>query len=168
MVQHPCGDRVMSDKPCWFPVLVDDKYLDSLRKDYPETACMFEAVRRRAMATITEIIPEDMPDWAKKAMDEGQFFNVCCEKFKQLDSSGNSESLPLSADEECCERPDECFAPCEEAHKHRLGNSELLEQNIIKLIALHETQLTEPEAFAMVAREAVVRQLKYALEISKP
>lgn len=47
------------------------------------------------------------------------------------------------------------------------SGSELLEQNIIKLIALHETQLTEPEAFAMVAREAVVRHLKYALEISK-
>lgn len=35
------------------------------------------------MTHITEIIPDDYPEWAKKAMDEGQFFNVVCERFKK-------------------------------------------------------------------------------------
>jgi len=37
------------------------------------------------MDTITEIIPDDLPEWAKKAMDEGQFFNVVSEKIKEAD-----------------------------------------------------------------------------------
>jgi len=36
------------------------------------------------MNTITEIIPDDLPDWAKQAMDDGQFFNVVAEKIKHV------------------------------------------------------------------------------------
>lgn len=32
------------------------------------------------MGTLTEIIPEDMPEWAKDAMDRGQFFNEACKR----------------------------------------------------------------------------------------
>lgn len=39
------------------------------------------------MNTITEIIPDDMPEWAKQAMDEGQFFNVVCERLKELETA---------------------------------------------------------------------------------
>jgi len=37
------------------------------------------------MTKITEIIPDDLPDWAIKAMAEGQFFNVVSKKIKKLD-----------------------------------------------------------------------------------
>ena len=33
---------------------------------------------------ITEIIPDDLPEWAKQAMDDGQFFNVVSEKIKNM------------------------------------------------------------------------------------
>ena len=33
---------------------------------------------------ITEIIPDDMPDWMRKAFDDGQFFNVSREKVESL------------------------------------------------------------------------------------
>ena len=32
------------------------------------------------MDELTEIIPEDMPAWAKDAMDRGQFFNEACKR----------------------------------------------------------------------------------------
>jgi len=34
------------------------------------------------MTKITEIIPDDLPDWAIDAMAEGQFFNVVAERLK--------------------------------------------------------------------------------------
>lgn len=36
------------------------------------------------MPKITEIIPDDLPDWAIKAMAEGQFFNVVAKKLKDI------------------------------------------------------------------------------------
>ncbi|MEE9532703.1 MAG: hypothetical protein V3W52_17125 [Syntrophobacteria bacterium] len=36
------------------------------------------------MEKITEMIPSDMPNWAKKAMREGQFFRVAIEKVETL------------------------------------------------------------------------------------
>jgi len=38
------------------------------------------------MENITEIIPDDIPGWAKKSMDEGQFFNKVCEMIKEFES----------------------------------------------------------------------------------
>ena len=35
------------------------------------------------MKKITEIIPNDMPDWAREAMANGQFFNVACENINR-------------------------------------------------------------------------------------
>ena len=37
------------------------------------------------MNKITEIIPDEIPDWAKKAMDEGQFFNIACNIMNALE-----------------------------------------------------------------------------------
>jgi len=36
------------------------------------------------MPKITEIIPNDIPDWAQKAMEEGQFFNVAINLVEKL------------------------------------------------------------------------------------
>jgi hypothetical protein len=35
---------------------------------------------------ITEIIPDDLPDWAIKAMAEGQLFTVTFERIKRLEA----------------------------------------------------------------------------------
>lgn len=37
------------------------------------------------MPKITEIIPGDMPDWAKDAFKEGRFFNVACKAMNALE-----------------------------------------------------------------------------------
>jgi len=37
------------------------------------------------MDKITEIIPDDIPEWAQQAIDEGQFFKVACDSMKELD-----------------------------------------------------------------------------------
>lgn len=37
------------------------------------------------MDNIIEVVPDDIPAWAKKAMDEGQFFNVACESMRELE-----------------------------------------------------------------------------------
>lgn len=37
------------------------------------------------MPHITEIVPSDMPDWAKQAFDGGQFFNVACNAMRALE-----------------------------------------------------------------------------------
>ncbi len=34
---------------------------------------------------ITEIIPDDMPEWANDGIDSGQFFRVCLAKVKKLE-----------------------------------------------------------------------------------
>lgn len=36
------------------------------------------------MRSITEIIPDDLPEWAIQAIAEGQFFRVCLERDKEL------------------------------------------------------------------------------------
>jgi hypothetical protein len=36
------------------------------------------------MTTITEIIPDDAPDWAIEAMAEGQLFRTCFKRDKEL------------------------------------------------------------------------------------
>lgn len=36
------------------------------------------------MTKITEIIPDDLPEWAKKAMDEGQFSRVAISRYEEL------------------------------------------------------------------------------------
>lgn len=61
------------------------------------------------MKTITEIIPDDLPSWAKKAMDEGQFFNVVSERIRDFtailtelqyeNTYGIRQSSPSLADE---------------------------------------------------------------------
>jgi hypothetical protein len=38
------------------------------------------------MTEITEIIPDDLPDWAVKAMAEGQLFNVVFDRIRKLES----------------------------------------------------------------------------------
>ena len=35
---------------------------------------------------ISEIIPDDLPDWAAKAMAEGQLFNVTFDRIKKIES----------------------------------------------------------------------------------
>lgn len=39
------------------------------------------------MAAITEIIPDDMPQWMKDAMDEGQLFKRVCERMKEMEAT---------------------------------------------------------------------------------
>jgi len=39
------------------------------------------------MPKITEIIPDTIPDWAKDAMDDGQFFRLCFERIAELEQS---------------------------------------------------------------------------------
>jgi len=36
---------------------------------------------------ITEMIPETLPEWARDAMDDGQFFNVVDIKWKELEEN---------------------------------------------------------------------------------
>jgi hypothetical protein len=43
---------------------------------------------------ITEMIPKNMPQWAKDAMEEGQLFNVTFDKIKLLEEQ-LAESKPL-------------------------------------------------------------------------
>jgi len=44
--------------------------------------------------TITETIPDDLPDWAIEAMADGRLFHVMCEKAKQVD--GLESALEIS------------------------------------------------------------------------
>lgn len=37
------------------------------------------------MDKITEIIPDDMPDWLMEAFNRGQFFRVVIERIKELE-----------------------------------------------------------------------------------
>ncbi len=37
------------------------------------------------MPKITEIIPDDMPEWVKRAFNEGQFFNIACKAMSSLE-----------------------------------------------------------------------------------
>ena len=37
------------------------------------------------MPHITEMIPKDMPEWAKDAIEDGQFFNVAAKAMNELD-----------------------------------------------------------------------------------
>jgi len=49
------------------------------------------------MATnITEIIPDDLPEWAKEAFDDGQFFKVVCERIKQLEQPTKEMTLAFT------------------------------------------------------------------------
>lgn len=49
------------------------------------------------MNKITEIIPNDMPEWMRDAMDEGQLFNTVIGRFKALQDivSGQAEDEGL-------------------------------------------------------------------------
>lgn len=38
------------------------------------------------MDKITEIIPDDIPEWARKAMDEGQLWNKVFERIEELEA----------------------------------------------------------------------------------
>ena len=38
------------------------------------------------MPKITEIMPDDIPDWARQAMSKGQFFNVALARITQLEA----------------------------------------------------------------------------------
>jgi len=42
------------------------------------------------MDKITEIIPDDMPEWAWEAMDRGQLFNVMLDKIKNYEEPRSS------------------------------------------------------------------------------
>ena len=50
------------------------------------------------MTHITEIIPEDMPEWMKEAFDEGQFFARVIERFEimEADSEEAREQLRVA------------------------------------------------------------------------
>lgn len=37
------------------------------------------------MNKIIEIMPDDMPEWAQKAMDEGRLFSTCIERCEKLE-----------------------------------------------------------------------------------
>lgn len=68
------------------------------------------------MPKITEIIPDDMPEWVIEAMENGQFFNVTCEKIKELQYA-LEEAKSFAAWVECLGRTD-----CE-IYKHELKGS---------------------------------------------
>lgn len=38
------------------------------------------------MHKITEIIPDSIPDWAKDAMDDGQFFRIALDRIASLEA----------------------------------------------------------------------------------
>lgn len=41
---------------------------------------------KASMNKITEIIPDSIPDWAKDAMDDGQFFRMTLERIASLEA----------------------------------------------------------------------------------
>ena len=43
------------------------------------------------MHKITEIIPDSIPDWAKDAMDDGQFFRIALERIASLEAQLKSQ-----------------------------------------------------------------------------
>jgi len=47
------------------------------------------------MTDLTEMIPDDLPEWAIKAMDEGQFFNVAVDTIESL----TAENKELKVDQ---------------------------------------------------------------------
>ncbi|PUB87054.1 MAG: hypothetical protein DBP02_02075 [gamma proteobacterium symbiont of Ctena orbiculata] len=61
------------------------------------------------MPKVTEIVPDDMPDWAKKAFDDGQFFNKACKAMNSLEEireiyAGMDGFIPKTAPEAYQER----------------------------------------------------------------
>ena len=44
------------------------------------------------MNKITEIIPDNLPDWAQEAMDNGQFFKVAIKKVAELEAGLTQET----------------------------------------------------------------------------
>lgn len=56
------------------------------------------------MPNITEIIPDDFPDWAQKAFDDGQFFRIAVRKVEELQKKIK-------------EHNDGCVASCEWQNK---------------------------------------------------
>jgi len=52
------------------------------------------------MSHVTEIIPNDIPDWMQEAMDEGQLFNRCKEKMADYEE----ELSKLRSDKEELEK----------------------------------------------------------------
>ncbi len=51
---------------------------------------------KNEMTHITEIIPDDMPEWAIEAMASGQFFRVCLERVEALQALLDSVSTGKS------------------------------------------------------------------------
>ena len=45
-----------------------------------------ERARTAALPAAVEIIPDDYPDWAKAAFNQGQFFNVVMERIKEQEA----------------------------------------------------------------------------------
>lgn len=45
---------------------------------------------------ITEIIPDDLPDWAIKAMAEGQLFTVTFDRIRKLESMCKAAAAEIS------------------------------------------------------------------------
>ena len=46
------------------------------------------------MVNITEIIPDDLPEWAIDAMAEGRVFTVMMDRIKKLETSGLPKQCP--------------------------------------------------------------------------
>ena len=49
------------------------------------------------MKQITEIIPDDIPEWFEEAMEEGQLFRTAIEKVKNLEHDKEVLTLALGA-----------------------------------------------------------------------
>lgn len=56
------------------------------------------------MHKITEIIPDSMPDWAKDAMDEGQFFRMTLERISSLEAELKEREDAITEHNEECDR----------------------------------------------------------------
>ena len=52
------------------------------------------------MNKTTEIIPDDLPDWAQRAIDEGQFFRIAIEKVAELEKLLEEVTKPTNDQED--------------------------------------------------------------------
>jgi len=78
------------------------------------------------MPKITEMIPADYPEWAQKAMDEGQFFRLAVEKVEAL-------TLDLGLQKIALEDKTRLLASCEASLQCRDNSIEKLEAALKRL-----------------------------------
>jgi hypothetical protein len=51
------------------------------------------------MQKITEMVPENMPNWAKDAFDKGQFFYIACDRVEKYEKVLKSIAMNT-----CCDK----------------------------------------------------------------